>query len=58
VNLVDLIDFSRGTLDEVQIFPDLESLRAYTLRTRRIFPKDSLQAGALLRNLLREIFAR
>jgi hypothetical protein len=56
VNMVDLIDFSRGRLDEVQIFPDLESLRVYTKKTRRIFPKDSLQAGALLRNLLRKIF--
>jgi hypothetical protein len=54
--MVDLIDFSRGTLDGVQIFPDLESLRVYTKKTRRIFPKDSLQAGALLRSLLRKIF--
>jgi len=53
---VDLIDFSRGRLDAVTIFPDLESLNDYARKKNKIFPKDSLQAGALLRNLHRKIF--
>ena len=56
VNMVDLISYRRGGLDTVEVFPDVESLRQYTIQTKRYFPKDSLEAGALLKHLLREIF--
>jgi hypothetical protein len=55
VNMIDLVDHQRIGRDTVRVFPDLESLRDYTVKTGRYFPKDSLEAGALLRNLLREI---
>ena len=54
--MVDLISYRREGLDGVEVFANVESLREYTTRTKRFFPKDSLEAGALLKNLLREIF--
>lgn len=47
--MIDLVDHQRIGRDTVRVFPDL------TVKTGRYFPKDSLEAGALLRNLLREI---
>jgi hypothetical protein len=54
--MVDLVDIKRNEKDDVRLFSSLEELRDYTMETRRIFPKDSLEAGALLKHLLRKIF--
>lgn len=57
VNMIDLIHQRRGGYDSVQIFETLDDLREYTKEHRRYFPKDTLESGALLQNLLRHIFA-
>ncbi len=54
--MVDLINCQRTGQGELRIFRNLAELREYTRGTGRYFPKDSLKAGALLKNLLREIF--
>jgi len=55
VNLVDLVD-SQRTGKPVKLFASLEDLRAYTLQTRNIFPKETrAYQGGLLKELLREI---
>jgi len=53
--MIDLIDYQRGGQDEVKAFANLGELRKYTIAAGRYFPKDSLEAGALLKHLLREI---
>ena len=54
VNLCDLLDSARGGA-RVKIFSSEESLRDYTIRTGRYFPKEEAYAGGLLKYLLREI---
>ncbi|KAG1831636.1 hypothetical protein EV424DRAFT_1372149 [Suillus variegatus] len=54
VNLVDLVDSPR-TGKPVKLFASVEELRAYTLQTEKIFPKESAYQGGLLKELLREI---
>ncbi|KAH6667241.1 hypothetical protein B0J14DRAFT_603024 [Halenospora varia] len=54
VNLVDLVDTPR-TGAAVKIFPNLEKLQEYTIKTEKYFPKEDAYAGGLLRFLLREI---
>lgn len=56
VNLVDLVDRGR-TGKRVRLFSSLEELRAYTISTRKFFPKEDAYAGGVLKFLLREIFA-
>ena len=41
--------------DHLHKFANVDSLCEYTMRTKRFSPKDSLRAGALLKNLLREM---
>ncbi|KAL4250185.1 hypothetical protein AB1N83_014280 [Pleurotus pulmonarius] len=52
INLVDLVDSPTG---HVVSFASLEALAAYTISTRKVFPKGSAYAGGLLKYLLREI---
>jgi len=54
VNLVDLVDSAR-TGKPVKLFESLAELRKYTLRTKKIFPKENAYQGGLLKELLREI---
>jgi len=54
--MVDLLHYRRNGEDQVQIFDTLDELREYTNEHRRYFPKDTLDKGALLENLLRRIF--
>ena len=56
--MIDLLHHRRGNDDTVRIFDTLEELREYTNEHRRYFPKDTLNKGALLENLLRHIFTR
>ncbi|TFK21860.1 hypothetical protein FA15DRAFT_706874 [Coprinopsis marcescibilis] len=53
VNLVDLTQGADGR--DVVIFPTEVALSNYTKETGRFFPRDHLEAGDLLRNLLRRI---
>lgn len=53
VNLVDLLT-SQGP-QEVRKFPSEIALSRYTKATKRIFPSNHLEAGSLLRTLLRQI---
>ena len=53
VNLVDLVD--AGGTQIVTIFPSEKALSIYTLETRKIFPRENVHAGGLLRALLRHI---
>ncbi|KAG1731814.1 uncharacterized protein EDB91DRAFT_707621 [Suillus paluster] len=54
VNLVDLVDTARnGT--PVELFASLGELTAYTLQTKKFFPKHNAYEGGLLKELLREI---
>ncbi|KAJ7745130.1 hypothetical protein B0H16DRAFT_1422369 [Mycena metata] len=55
VNLVDLLDILT-TGDPVHRFPTERALSAYTLATRKIFPRSKLYKGDLLKYLLRRIF--
>ena len=57
MNIVDLLICQRTGEDDLHIFRSLEELRIYSKQTGRYFPKDSLEAGALLEHLLREIFS-
>lgn len=56
VNLVDLVERGR-TGKRVQLFPNLEGLRKYTMDTGKFFPKENAYAGGVLKFLLREILA-
>lgn len=53
--MVDLIEVQRNGGGRVAIFSSIEELREYTIETRKYFPKDSLESGAILRHLLRPI---
>lgn len=54
VNLVDLVD-TPTTHRRIRLFSSVEELSEYSLRTRKIFPKENAKAGGLLRFLLRHI---
>ena len=54
--MVDLLHYRRNGEDQIQIFDTLEDLRKYTKKHRRYFPRDTLDKGALLENLLRHVF--
>ncbi|EJD50532.1 hypothetical protein AURDEDRAFT_182442 [Auricularia subglabra TFB-10046 SS5] len=53
VNLVDLTECNEG--ETVVVFPTEVALSEYSQQTDKIFPKDELEAGSLLRSLLRHI---
>lgn len=53
--MIDLIHVQRSGGGCVTVFSSVEKLREYTLKTRKFFPKDSLESGAILRHLLRQI---
>ncbi|KAG0701162.1 hypothetical protein DFH29DRAFT_578645 [Suillus ampliporus] len=54
VNLVDLVDTARiGT--PIKLFASLGELTAYTIKTKKFFPKQNAYQGGLLKELLREI---
>jgi hypothetical protein len=51
---VDLVERARSG-KRVQVFPNLEKLREYTINTGKFFPKENAYAGGVLKYLLREI---
>jgi hypothetical protein len=51
INLVDLVYHA----DRVQTFPSIRALAKYSIRRKKIFPKESAKAGGILRYLLRPI---
>jgi hypothetical protein len=51
---VDLVERARSG-KRVQVFPNLEKLRGYTIDTGKFFPKENAYAGGVLKYLLREI---
>lgn len=53
VNLVDLTECREG--ESVVVFPTEVALSSYSRSSEKIFPKDDLEAGSLLRSLLRHI---
>ena len=53
--MVDLIEVQRNGSGQVTVFHSLDELREYTIETRKYFPQDSLESGAILRHLLRPI---
>jgi hypothetical protein len=53
VNLVDLT--TRRTNDPVKLFETERELSDYTRATKKYFPRDDIQAGGLLKFLLRHI---
>ncbi|KAB5593125.1 hypothetical protein CTheo_3427 [Ceratobasidium theobromae] len=55
VNIVDLVD-TKLTGDPVIHFNSERELSIYTKSTRKFFPRDNINAGNLLRFLLRHIF--
>jgi hypothetical protein len=54
VNIVDLIDSPR-THEPIYKFASEKELSAYTIRSKKFFPRESAYAGGLLRFLLRQI---
>lgn len=56
--MVDLLQQRRNGEDQIRIFESLDDLREYTNNTRRYFPKDTLNLGALLENLLRQFLVK
>lgn len=53
--MVDLIEVQRNCGGRVTIFSSVDELRDYTIETRKYFPLDSLESGAILKHLLRPI---
>ena len=53
INLVDLVYHT----DQVRTFPSIKALAKYSIRHKKIFPKESAKAGGILRYLLRPIFS-
>ena len=51
---MDLVDVF-GTDDHVQVFDTVQELSAYTRENGKYFPRDEIEAGALLKYLLRQI---
>ncbi|KAI0723361.1 hypothetical protein C8Q76DRAFT_767296 [Earliella scabrosa] len=54
VNICDLV--AAPTLGKPRIFPTEGELAIYTRKTGKIFPRNNVHAGTLLRYLLRRIF--
>ncbi|KAG6091190.1 hypothetical protein E4U31_007318 [Claviceps sp. LM219 group G6] len=55
VNIVDFVDSERTGVP-IQKFAELEQLQRYTIKTKKIFPKEEAKASLLLRFLLQRIF--
>ncbi|KJA22723.1 hypothetical protein HYPSUDRAFT_138949 [Hypholoma sublateritium FD-334 SS-4] len=55
VNLVDLVD-AFGTNRPIKVFRTERQLSEYTIKTGKYFPRDEIEAGDLLKFLLRHIF--
>ena len=54
VNLIDLVA-TLSTGRQVKTFKTVNSLRQYTISTKKFFPKEDTNAGNLLKYLLRGI---
>jgi hypothetical protein len=54
INLVDLVYHA----DKARTFPSIKELASYSIRHKKVFPKESAKAGGILRFLLRPIFTR
>ncbi len=54
INLLDLLESARVG-EQVEIFPNEEQLRLYTIENGRYFPKEEAYEGGILKYLLREI---
>ncbi|RXW17794.1 hypothetical protein EST38_g8055 [Candolleomyces aberdarensis] len=54
VNLVDLTDGVDPA--EILLFPTEKALSEYTISTHKIFPRENVHSGSLLKELLRHIF--
>ncbi|KAM0253636.1 hypothetical protein ACHAQJ_007211 [Trichoderma viride] len=57
VNIIDFVDSER-TGNPVPTFSSFEKFRDYTLKHRKIFPKEEAKSNSLLRYLLRPVFAK
>ena len=55
VNLVDFVE-QRAPDQPVRVFPSERALANYTKKHKKIFPRANVNAGSLLRDLLRRIF--
>lgn len=55
VNLVDLVD-AFGTNRPIKVFRTERQLSEYTIKAGKYFPRDEIEAGDLLKFLLRHIF--
>ncbi|KAG6919875.1 hypothetical protein DXG01_015583 [Tephrocybe rancida] len=56
VNLVDLVDLPNSE-KPIRLFGSEEELSAYTVATRKFFPRNDVEAGSLLQCLLRHILS-
>ncbi|KAK1572711.1 uncharacterized protein LY79DRAFT_594331 [Colletotrichum navitas] len=57
VNIIDLMHYQRSNKGRVQTFHNVQELRAYTLKTRKIFPNTlGSSSSVVLRHLLRYMF--
>ena len=56
MNLVDLVD-KLGTGQDVLTYSTEKELADYSMKTRKIFPREDANAGNLLKYLLRHIFS-
>ncbi|KAG6830505.1 hypothetical protein H0H92_000346 [Tricholoma furcatifolium] len=54
VNLVDLVDLPNSE-EPLRLFRTEKELSEYTLGNHKVFPRDNIHAGGLLRHLLRRI---
>lgn len=57
INLVDLVDARDDPSRQVQQFASEMILSEYTLSNHKVFPRDHVAAGSLLRYLLRHILS-
>ncbi|KAK4442032.1 zinc-finger double-stranded RNA-binding domain-protein [Podospora aff. communis PSN243] len=64
VNIVDLIEWGRGDRSDdggVKLFPNVQALRRYTIKTKKFFPRSAVknekgEKNIVLRHLLRKFF--
>lgn len=56
INLVDLVDARNDPTKKIEHFATEFELSKYTLSTKKIFPRNHVDAGSLLEYLLRHIF--
>ncbi|KAG6858211.1 hypothetical protein C0991_003269, partial [Blastosporella zonata] len=54
VNLVDLVELPNSKTP-IRLFTSEKELSEYTRQQKKVFPRDNIKAGSLLRHLLRHI---